>query len=82
MTTFRGIFFTVTSLITQINVYYYSSPLPKYFHEFGFEAACSGLLGNVAWRNQVILRRVLCVLEPLIILLMLKEEAKFCFIVM
>lgn len=82
MTSFWGIFFSVTSLISQINVYYSSFLLPKYFLEFGLEAACSGLFCNVASRNQVILRRFLYVLEALIILRMLKEEEKFCFTVM
>lgn len=80
MTSVGGIFFSVTSLITQINVYYYSFILPKYFHEFGLVAACSGLFSNFVSRNKVIFKRFLYVLEALIILLLLKEEIRSSFV--
>lgn len=56
MTSFRCIFVSVISLTTQINVYYYSPILPKYFPAFRLEAACSGLLYKFVARNKVIFR--------------------------
>lgn len=68
MTSFGCIFFSVISIITQINVYYYSPILPKYFPAFGLGAACSGLLCKFVARNKVLFG-LGCTVEALLYLM-------------